>query len=128
MDNARYTSRILSCLGWTNWLNDEVINGYMKLLQCRDSQLRKLNIYPKCHFFKSYFLGKLYLDASSYNYRAVRKWTMANRLQNWGQESPSVIDCDILFFPVHLGDHWVMAAAFLKYKKIRYYDSLRVIS
>lgn len=126
LDNAIFTTRILLCLDRTGWVNDEVINGYMKLLQFRDSKGRQCSKYPKCHFFKSFFFEKLFLRNNEYNYEGVRKWTSNKRLSNWNQLSPCILDCDILFFPVHLGCHWVMATAYLKSKKIKYYDSFKV--
>mmetsp|Transcript_34602 Transcript_34602/g.82074 ORF Transcript_34602/g.82074 Transcript_34602/m.82074 type:complete len:273 (-) Transcript_34602:673-1491(-) len=55
------------------WLGDEVINMYLKLLQQRDTRLRSLAQadgirFPKCHFFSSFFYCKLYSDTGSYNF------------------------------------------------------------
>lgn len=39
--SVSFDSKLLSCLGNGAWLNDEVINGYMRLLQERDTHFRK---------------------------------------------------------------------------------------
>jgi len=38
-----------------------------------------------------------------YNYSAVSRWTRPKRLQAVGQQSASVLDCDRIIAPVHLG-------------------------
>ena len=35
-----------------------------------------------------------------------------------------IFSYDLLIFPIHLGIHWCLAAADLRHKTIRYYDSL----
>lgn len=49
------------------------------------------------------------------------------RLKNWGQQSPTILDCDVIFFPVHLGMHWALVMALVNEKRIVYYDSLQVV-
>lgn len=81
---------------------------------------------PKCHFFKSFFMNFLLFNDEKYNYAKVERWTTPKKLKNGGQESQSILDCDIVFFSIHLDNHWVLAAAHLSEKKIVYYDSLMV--
>jgi hypothetical protein len=42
-------------------------------LQDRDTALRHVagKAYPRCHFFSTFFLNKLYKDEHSYNYKNV---------------------------------------------------------
>lgn len=41
VDNVQYTRKILASIGHGEWLNDEIMNGYMKLLQDRDTRYRE---------------------------------------------------------------------------------------
>ena len=61
-----------------------------------------------------------------YNYKNVRRWTSKVRLERWGQPSDSVLECDKLIVPVHLGCHWTCAVISLREHQILYFDSLGV--
>ena len=112
------------------WLNDELINLYVRLLQERDSAARGAdNGTPLCHFFNSFFMNKLYKDDKNYtyNYANVQRWTKPNRLKSGGQASATILDCNQIIVPVNQGNmHWVCAVADLKKKQFVLYDSLRV--
>ncbi|GMH39119.1 hypothetical protein BSKO_07017 [Bryopsis sp. KO-2023] len=125
VDNVELTAKVLACLQHGEWLNDEIMNGYMRLMQERDSTLRSSETAPRCHFHKSFFMNRLFLDENRYCYKNVQRWTKPQKLKNWGQQSQSVLDCDIVFFPVHLHMHWVLAYALLGENKIVYCDSLQ---
>ncbi len=115
-------------LGRGAWLNDEVINLCISLLQERDLRWREVGGgAPTCHFFNSFFFNKMYKDAKKYNYNEVRRWTLPMRLKNAGQASASILDCDRIIIPANQGNmHWVCAMADLKNKKFVLYDSLGV--
>ena len=106
------------------WLNDEVINLSMALLQARDAAARG-GAAPRTHFFPTFFCNKLYKDGG-YDYAAVRRWTLPKRLKAAGQPSQSVLDCDRIVVPVHQGIHWTCAVVDLEKKELRYYDALLV--
>lgn len=110
------------------WLNDEVINLSISLLQERDKRWREAGAAaPTCHYFSSFFLNKMFKDSGKYNYNEVRRWTMPLRLKNAGQLSASVLDCDRIIIPANQGNtHWVCAMADLKNKKFVLFDSLGV--
>lgn len=112
-----------------SWLNDELINLYMRLLQDRDTRVHTngKTDYPKCHFFNSFFLSKLYKDTGSYDYNSVRRWTAPARLKAGGQSRTSILDCDRIIVPVNQSNmHWVCAVIDLENKRLEYYDSLKV--
>lgn len=50
-------------------------------MQDRDAERRKAGLGPKCHFFNSFFVNKLYKDKRSYDYRAVARWTLPKKLK-----------------------------------------------
>ncbi|CAH2079533.1 unnamed protein product [Thlaspi arvense] len=105
----------LQCLKPFAWLNDEVINVYLELLKERET--RDPQKYLKCHFFNTFFYIKL-VSASGYNYEAVRRWTTQRKL------GYNLIDCDIIFVPIHGGVHWTLAVINKRECKFLYLDSL----
>ena len=101
------------------WLNDEVINFYMSMLQERDSQLsaggggggggRRTS-----HYFNSFFMSKL-LERDQYTYSNVRRWS----------KTFDVFSKDKIFIPVNIHNtHWTMAVVFIAKKEMHYYDSM----
>ena len=56
----------------------------------------------------------------------MRRWTLAKRLAAAGQASESVLDCDLVIVPVHLGNHWVCAVVSFRDREIVYLDSMKV--
>lgn len=107
-----------------NWLNDEIINLYLALLQERDTERRSITG-PKCHFFNTYFVNKLYSDSGVYNYDEVKRWTTPKRLRAWGQASSSILDCDKIIIPVNQNmNHWICAVIDIEKKELVLYDSL----
>ncbi|KAJ0234436.1 Ulp1 protease family [Hirschfeldia incana] len=104
----------LQCLKRCAWLNDDVINLYLELLKERET--RDPQKYFKCHFFNTFFYVKL--TRPSYNYKAVRRWTRYKRL------GYNLIDCDIIFVPIHRDVHWTLAVINKRECKFLYLDSL----
>lgn len=63
----------LKCLTPATWLNDEVINFYMCMLQEKDDILCARNPDRKpSHFFNLYFMSKL-LEGNRYTYKNVKR-------------------------------------------------------
>uniref|UniRef100_A0A1J3CWA8 Putative ubiquitin-like-specific protease 1B n=1 Tax=Noccaea caerulescens TaxID=107243 RepID=A0A1J3CWA8_NOCCA len=106
----------LQCLKPCAWLNDEVINLYLELLKERET--REAEKYFKCHFFNTFFYIKL-ASRSGYNYEAVRRWTTQRKL------GYNLIDCDIIFVPIHGGVHWTLAVINIRKRKFQFLDSLK---
>jgi len=95
------------------WLNDEVINFYMSMLQERDSQLA-VEGRRTSHYFNSFFMSKL-LEREQYAYSNVRRWS----------KSFDVFSKDKIFIPVNIHNtHWTMAVVFIVKKEVHYYDSM----
>ncbi|XP_056853517.1 ubiquitin-like-specific protease ESD4 isoform X1 [Raphanus sativus] len=113
--NIDITGEVLQCLTPSAWLNDEVINLYLELLKERET--REPKNYLKCHFFNTFFYKKLLSD-SGYNYKAVRRWTTQRKL------GYALIDCDMIFVPIHRGVHWTLAVINNRDRKFLYLDSL----
>jgi len=119
VDNCDFMLRDVEKLLPGEWLNDNIINCYMKLLQLRDGQLEGG---PSCHFCKTYLINHIFPD---YDYSSVRRWTMEKKLRNWGQVKSSILKCDFIFFPVNQCNlHWILVVADLRHSVIRLYDSM----
>ena len=56
-ENVTLTRRDISCLRGSEWLNDEVINLYLRLL--KERSVREPDRYPKVHIFNSFFYKKV---------------------------------------------------------------------
>lgn len=115
--NIDLSRAALQCLKPGAWLNDEVINLYMELLKERERREQK--DYLKCHFFNTFFFNKLYKDACSYDFKAVRRWTTQRKL------GYSLLECDKIFVPIHKDIHWCLAVINVREKRIQYLDSLK---
>ncbi len=128
LSNIQIKGHDMATLAPSTWLNDEIINVCMSMLQERDSRHRKeKNGSTTCHFFNSFFLNKLYKDSGKYNYNDVRRWTLPVRLKNAGQPFTSILDCDKIIMPANQGNmHWVCAVIDIKNQKFIMYDSLGV--
>jgi hypothetical protein len=98
------------------WLNDEIVNFYMKMLQKRDDDL--VEKYPSrdpSYYFNSFFIAKL-LDEGGYKYKNVKNWSERAKI--------NIFKMNKIFFPVNISNnHWTMAVIYMKKKQICYYDS-----
>ena len=97
------------------WINGEVVNFYMSMLQERDSKQcasaeggRHMS-----HYFNSFFMTKL-LERDQYTYANVQRWS----------KTIDVFSMDKIFIPVNISNnHWTMAVIFVVKKEMHYYDS-----
>ena len=111
--NVALKRKKFRCLRDGTWLNDEVINFYMKILQ--EYADTSDNVSQTVHIHNSFFFSKLCRERGGYTYRNVRRWT----------RKVSIFDRDVVFVPINQGNtHWTSAAIFIKQKVIRYYDSM----
>lgn len=60
------------------WLNDELINCYMSILN--DESKNPENGYPKVHCFNTFFYVMLLNNGRGYSYQRVAKWTRSVNL------------------------------------------------
>jgi sentrin-specific protease 1 len=113
--NIDISGETLQCLRPNQWLNDDVTNLYLELL--KERQTRDPQKYFKCHFFNTFFYVKL-VSGSGYNYKAVSRWTTKRKL------GYDLIDCDIIFVPIHIDIHWTLGVINNRERKFVYLDSL----
>ncbi|GBG27945.1 Sentrin-specific protease [Hondaea fermentalgiana] len=118
--NVDLFAKQLWCLKGLEWLNDEVINFYLSLLRVRSLELIESGSKPAlaCYFHLSLFYTKL-TENGQYDYSRVKRWTKR------GFRKCDLFTQDVVFFPRNIGNsHWTLCAAFVKEKRIEYFDSL----
>lgn len=124
------------------WLDDEIVNAFVSLLNNRNMRFRsrqaptkqnrtsiqqdakpivpKHNLLfqstrPRVHMFNSFFLHRRFL--ASYNYERVRRW----RKKACGDVPVS--GNDLFLFPFHKNMHWTLAAIDMRGRQFLYLDS-----
>ncbi|CAG5103594.1 Oidioi.mRNA.OKI2018_I69.chr1.g842.t1.cds [Oikopleura dioica] len=98
----------LSSLSGTQWVDGEVINLYIKLIEQRSLQNPGM---LRVHAFNSYLYEKL----QEAGHASVKRWT----------RKCNIFKTDIILFPIHVGGtHWTLAFADTKKKVLRYCDSM----
>jgi sentrin-specific protease 1 len=97
------------------WLNDQIINIWMELLQQRNNEEFAGNQFGFSYYFSSFFHAKLVSNADGYCYEAVQRWT--RRIDIFAMSN--------VFIPVNVDNvHWALAVINMIAKSITYYDSM----
>lgn len=120
--NLEVTRGDFECMKPGQWLNDEVINFYIALLQERDTRRKAQDKGPKCFFFNTFFYHKL--GSNGYSYKGVARWTTPKRLLQKGADYQCLLECDKIVVPIHLPAHWTLAVINLRDQQFEYYDSM----
>jgi Ulp1 family protease len=129
----------LKRLKGTSWLNDNVMQFYMKLLLKRDLARRRSDpSHRGYHFMNSQFMSQLLdiLNTETYTYKAVKRWTRPAII------TPGLFEHHKVFIPINNGfryrattdtgqekwtwngTHWTLAVIDFRAQTIQYYDSL----
>ena len=117
--NIIMTVEQFRCLKPESWLNDQVINFYMDLLQDRDQKNHRKGSKINSHFFNTFFMEKMFNSAQKYNYENVMRWS----------KSFNVFEKDKVFIPINRNNnHWILIVIFIQQQKIIYYDSIADIN
>ncbi|CAM9211205.1 unnamed protein product, partial [Hapterophycus canaliculatus] len=97
------------------WLGDEVINLYMKIIQARNNEaVANGEKVPKCGIMSSFFYTQLSDNGRGYRYQGVKRFLKKAKLD--------LFDLDKLIFPVN--NHWTLAVINFRLRRLEYYDSL----
>jgi len=116
------TREKLQCLNPCTWLNDEVINLYMKLLRAysvSQTATSGNNPFTQCYFHSSFFYTKLFAATGQYEFANVRRWTKRGAGK-----------CDLftqrrVFIPHNIHNtHWALCVVEIPEKRIIYIDSM----
>lgn len=101
--------------GTDNWLNDEVINGYLKMIVAHGKQNDRPTQSPTHHAFVSFFYNNL----EGKGYESVKRW--ASRAKIGGK---NLLETEQVFIPINSGMHWTLCVVSGKNKTITHYNSL----
>ena len=99
----------------SQWLNDETINGYLKLVTDLGNRGQNTSATPKYHAFTSFFMTTL-LEKG---YEGIKRWSKRAKID--GKKLYEVHD---VFIPINRNLHWTVLVVSPKSKTMRYYDSL----
>lgn len=109
------------------WLNDEVMNSYVALINDREKRYQAaianghVTLWrPRSYCFNSFFATRLLGESPKlvYDYRGVSRWTKRAKVD--------ILDLDIVMFPVNVsGNHWVLVVLNIPLKEVYYLDSLQ---
>ncbi|KAH8301370.1 hypothetical protein KR059_001404, partial [Drosophila kikkawai] len=94
-----------------NWVNDNVINFYMELLNERSK--KNAGKLPSVYAMNTFFMPRLL----KHGFCTVRRWT----------KKVNLFSKQIIPVPVHFSgqpNHWSMAIIDMRHKTIRFYDSM----
>lgn len=109
------TGTTLQCLRHGQWLNDEVINFYLQLVQQR--AVDQPNLFRSCFAWNTFFWQKLSEDGRGYSFKSVQRWSIRKKVD--------VFSFDLMIVPINVGrTHWALGFVDLKKERICYWDSL----
>jgi sentrin-specific protease 1 len=102
-----------------NWLNDEVVNKYLKMVTEYGNNLagRPRDKTPAFHAFTSFFYSKL-ADPKQ-GVKTILRWV--NKARIGGKR---MLETEMVFVPINSGAHWTLAVVSGVNRTISYYDSL----
>jgi len=95
------------------WLNDDMINAYLKLVHAQADSVRNgMGMQPlRAHVFSTFFMKKLKI--MGYSYTDVRRWT----------RNVDIFALDTILVPINIGQgHWVLAVINMGEKRFEYFD------
>jgi len=116
-------------LAGESWLNDELLNSYVALINHRDGLFRTPEqggeptssaarpAVPRTRMFNTFFFSLLAPSPSHYSYDRVRNWGVKLGLD--------LNDVDRIIVPVNIGQlHWVLVVADVGKRMFYFYDSM----
>ena len=104
------TSDLFNLTG-ENWLNDNVIEFYMKMIAERSmSDAYRRENFPKVYAMSTYFFQSLIQRGPN----ALERWT----------KNEDVFDYDLILVPIHQEEHWCLGVVDFRSPGVFYYDSM----
>ncbi|RMZ83671.1 hypothetical protein DV738_g1010, partial [Chaetothyriales sp. CBS 135597] len=97
------------------WLNDEVVNEYLKLVVRHGNQNDRAGQVPSYHAFNSFFFSNL----AEKGPESVRRWAQRAKIS-----ARSLLQTKAVFIPINQGAHWTLAVVGGEAKSITHYNSL----
>ena len=94
-----------------NWLNDNVIEFYMKLIAERSmTEAYRREKLPTVYAMSTYFFQHLMVRGPN----AVKRWN----------KNVNIFDFDLILVPIHQEEHWCLATVDFRSPGVFYYDSM----
>ena len=103
------------------WLDDDIISAFGRLLMADYDQQPQTNNKIKIKVMNTYFASHLFgrTNCVVYGYPVVKYY------QNKDYNESYWFDKDIILVPINIGDtHWTLVCVFIKKKEIYYIDSM----
>ena len=123
LNYLNFNIQSLQTLNKENWVNDQIINNYAKLITKRSNNNL---IYKKIHIFNTFFYQKIANKNSDYFYNELENDKKEyNKFFILKKKPLDINKFDLLLFPINLCNlHWSLITINLKEQTIIYYDSL----
>ena len=109
------------------WLNDEVINYFLKNCLAKRDELicARQSGRKRSHFFNSFFVQTMFDEKNNnpslrgrYNYKNVKRWSKK-------VPGKDIFNLKYILCPINLDNmHWTSAVIYMEEKRIQYYDSM----
>ena len=98
------------------WLNDEIINFFLKLCEEKDRKIsNQVSTWKSNAFMNSYFYYKLVESDGGFNFSNVASWT----------KNVNVFSCNHVFIPINFKNlHWALVVISMTSREIKYLDSV----
>merc|ERR1711874_441307 len=96
-------------LSGSNYVNDHIITGYMKLIRDRNEAYKL----PEVYACSTYLYTKLHLLGFEQGSRDMKNWIKEDLRRK-----------EMIFVPIQKNDHWSLIAVKPKTKVIEYFDSI----
>ena len=103
--------------GTADWLNDEVINGYLDLICKHGNKDNRAGRVPRYHAFNSFFINTL-MDPKR-GTTAVKRWSAKAKVG-----LKNLKDVEKFFIPINSGAHWTFLLVEPGVKTITYFNSM----
>ena len=100
------------------WLNNEIINHYMFMLnKCQDIFCKRNVERRRCHFLNTFFIEKIKPGSNVNEFEQTEK--MRKKMTQ-----PDIFKLDVLFIPVNIMNiHWCGVSVEFERKTVRVFDS-----
>lgn len=105
---------LMTLLGETSWLNDEVINAQLDWIVDRANSTVKGSGVPKAVTFNSFFYDKL----SKEGHKGVARWSKRK-----GIAGKKLLEAETILVPVNHASHWTLIVISGQQRTIEYLDS-----
>ena len=96
------------------WLNDEIINFFLKLCEEREKAASHALARNPNLFMNSFFYDKLVDHGRGFKYSNVQKWV----------KGVDIFSCNRVFIPINMSQHWSLVCVSIPTREILYLDSL----